>query len=472
MRMSDPKKSILDIVMLVHDQAGWADLAIRAVEHHTTIPYRLIIVDMASEEPATRAMLHAAEARGHTVVTLPDNRSFSHGCNVGAGLGSSKFLCFLNDDALVTERWAEGLISDASVKDVGLVGARSNYASGAQMDPRFVGEPPYLVFVCVALRREVWIAVGPLDEATFDGFSSEDIDYAWRVKKAGYKLAVSQAYVLHAGSKTLAKEVGAHVQQATGQGVPNTELRRRNDAKYNQRLIDKWGKEHVRKYSQTVKNVLVGTFHPDRFVDVDFLDDFVNLKAQGGYTFTFQRLVRVPIHMARNILLDGVVDLGFDYGLMIDDDARFPPDTIRRLLSHGKDAVVALAYQRKPPHATCVFEVPEGQILASPLEGIEHTGLRRVDSSGLHVALISREAILKMREGTKDDKGNVIVPGTRAYCGTFADKLGEDLAFAMSLRAVGVPLYCDTDLITGHLGDPINVNEAYKRAFLATTQKR
>lgn len=465
---TDPKAPILDIVMLVHDQAAWADLAIRAVEHQTTIPYRLIIIDMASTEAATAAMLAQAAGRGHTVVTLPDNRSFSHGCNVGAGLGSAKFLCFLNDDAIVTEKWAEALISDASVKDVGLVGARSNYASGAQMDPSFTGEPPYLVFVCVALRREVWNAVGPLDETTFDGFSTEDIDYAWRVKRAGYFLAVSDAYVLHAGSKTLGKMIGGHVQTVNGiEGVPTTEARRRNDAKYTQRLIDKWGKEHVRRHSQIVKNVLVGSFHPDRFVDVSFMDDFVNLKAFGGYAFKFTRLVRAPIHMARNIFLDAIVDGGYDFGIMIDDDARFPPDTIRRLLAHRKDVVVALAYQRKPPHATCVFEVPEGQLLAAPLEGIEHTGLRRVDSSGLHVALVSREAVERMRAGTKAADGTVLVPGTRAYCGTFADKVGEDLAFALSLRAVGIPLYCDTDLIAGHTGDPITVDEAYKRAFVA-----
>lgn len=452
--LSDPKNAILDIVMLVHDQAPWADLAIRAVEHHTTIPYRLIVIDMNSQEVATKAMLLDAERRGHTVVTLPDNRSFSHGCNVGAGIGSAKFLCFLNDDAIVTEGWAESLVSDATPKGVGLVGARSNYASGAQMDPSFVGEPPYLVFVCVALRREVWNAVGEMDAATFDGFSTEDIDYAWRVRKAGYKLALSSAYVLHGGSRTLGKTIGGHTTVDGVSGVPLTEARRQNDAKYTQRLIDKWGKDHVRKYSQTVKNILVVSIHPNEWTRVDFMDDFVNLKALGGYAFKFMRVQRVPIHFARNAVFDLLVDQGYDGVIMLDDDARFPPDLIRRFLGHGKDVVCALAYQRKPPHATCAFEMDGEAFRGTPLEGIEHTGLRRVDASGLHCAYISRETIVALRHA-----------GIRQYCGGFDSKLGEDLAFSMNVKKIGMQMYVDTDLISGHIGSPIVVDEAYKRSF-------
>jgi len=452
---SDPKNAILDVVMLVHDQAAWADIAIRAVEHHTRHPYRLIIVDMASQEEKTKIMLADAERRGHTVVTLPDNRSFSHGCNVGATVGSAKFICFLNDDAIVTEGWDAGLISDATPKYVGLVGARSNYASGAQMDPNFVGEPPYLVFVCVALRREVWAAVGPLDEATFDGFSSEDIDYAWRVRHAGYKLAVSSAYVLHGGSRTLGQAIGGHIN-----GQPTTEDRRRYDMKYTQRLIDKWGKDHVRKFSQTVQNVLVVTYHPNEWTRVDFMDAFVNLKALGGYAFKFMRVKRVPIHFARNATCDLLVDGGYDWLLQIDDDAQFPPDLIRRFLGHQKDVVCALAYQRKPPHSTCAFDMDGDQLTGKPLEGIEHTGLRKVDAAGLHCSIVARGVIEKLREA-----------GIRQYHGGFDGKLGEDLAFSMNLKKVGVSMYVDTDLISGHIGDAVVVDEAYKRAWLASQGK-
>lgn len=36
---------------------------------------------------------------------------------------------------------------------------------------------------------------------------------------------------------------------------------------------------------------------------------------------------------------------------------------------------------------------------------------------------------------------------------------------ALNLRAIGVPVYVDTDLISGHLGSAVHIDEAYKKAF-------
>jgi GT2 family glycosyltransferase len=452
----------MDIVMLVHDQAAWASMAVRAVEAFTLNPYRLIIVDSASKEKETHDWLGEMENRGHTIVRLGENRSFSSGVNAGIDRGDSKFVCVLNDDAIVTEGWDGAMLQDASAKHVGLVGARSNFASGAQMDPAFVGDPPYLVFVCVALRREVWKAVGPLDEETFDGFSSEDIDYSWRVRKAGYKLAVSKgAFVLHAGSRTLGKVIGVHLN-----GVAQTEARARNDAKYNARLIEKWGKEWVERNSRTVQKVLVASYHPDNHTSVDFMDDFVNLKAHGGYAFNFLRVKRCPIQVARNQVYDLAFDQGYDYLVQLDDDARFPPDTIRRLLSHQKDVVCALAYQRKPPHLTCAFELGEDGLLGASMEGIERTGLRKVDVSGFHVSAIRISTVVKkLREGVKDGDGKILVPGTRHYHGGFDNRVGEDFAACINMKKLGIQVYVDTDFIAGHIGDSILVDEGYRLAF-------
>jgi GT2 family glycosyltransferase len=458
-----PTAPILDIVMLVHDQAGWADLAIRSIEHFTVNPYRLIIVDMASVELRTKKLLDDAEARGHKVIRLATNKSFSNGCNVGALAGTAPFLCFLNDDCIVTEGWDAALVQDAGHFGIGLVGARSNYASGAQMDPSFVGEPPYLVFVCVALRRSVWEKVGPMDEETFSGFSCEDIDYSWRVRKAGYKLAVSSAFVLHAGSRTLSQTVGAF-----NEAHQTTELRAKNDQKYNARLIDKHGKEWAAQHTKLVQKVLVASYHTDTWCSTDFMDAFVKLKGYGGYAFEFIHAIRMPIAHARNGIADQAVDNGFDWLVQLDDDALFPPNLIQRFLVHQKDVVCALAYQRKPPHRTCAFDLAPDGVMGTPLEGIEHTGLRRVDVSGFHCSIMHTSVIKRLREG--GEFGGKKVPGTRHYYGWLSqtDAVGEDFAMCANLRALGIKIYVDTDLVAGHVGDAIVVDEAYKKAFLAS----
>lgn len=438
------EKPLIDIICLVHDQATWADLAIRAVEHHTKNSYRLIIVDSGSVEPRTQDMLVGASKRGHTVIRLAENRSFSNGVNAGVRVGTSKFIVVLNDDAIVTEGWDSALLQDASEKTVGLVGARSNYALGPQGDPSSQGEPPFLVFVCVAMRREVWDVVGPMDEVTFDGFSTEDLDYSWRMKKAGYKLKVSKAYVLHAGSRTLAATVG------------DTDERRRNNLKYSARLTDKFGKEWVEAHSKTDGKGLVVTYHAEEWTRVDFMKNMLGLRRSDGVGFEYLQVSRAPIQMARQLAADFALDNKFDWLVQLDDDATFPTDVLRRLLAHQKDVVCALAYQRRPPHLTCAFEIGEDGMMGVALEGIEHTGLRRVDVSGFHCSIMRTSVIKKLRDA-----------GIRQYFGGFDNKVGEDFAFCFHLKKVGVLVHLDTELIAGHIGSAIEVNEAYKREWSA-----
>ena len=448
---------ILDIVMLVHDQWKWADLAIRAVEHNTANPYRLIVVDSASEEEETKTLLRDVEKRGHTVIRLTQNKSFSNGVNVGVEAGSSQFVCILNDDALVTEGWDGAMMQAANPKLVGMVGARSNYASGAQSDPTWTGDAPYLVFVCVVFRRAIWDIVGQMDEETFDGFSSEDIDYSWRVKKAGYQLKVADAFVFHAGSRTLAKT------QGSPEGIA------RVNQKYNTRLIDKWGQDWATKYSKLKQRVLVCSFHAEEWTRVKFLGSFQNLKMAGGVVFEFFNHTRAPIHMARQAICDFALDKGYDVLVMIDDDAVFPPDLIRRMLSHQKDIVTALAYQRRPPHLPCIFEIGTDGLMGAPMMGTENTGLRKVDCSGFHCSMIRTSVIKQLRDGTKDADGKVVVPGTRIYWGGFDNKLGEDFAFSVNCKKMGIQIYCDTDLVSGHIGDSIVVDAQYVRDYHAKT---
>ncbi len=447
---------VLDIVVLVHDRADWADLCIRAIERFTSNRFNLIVIDSGSVEPATKALLDEVETRGHTVIHLGENRSFSHGVNIGVAAGKAPYIAVVNDDAIVTEGWDACMIQDAAPKHVGMVGPCPTMPSGAPQDPNLqVQNPPFCIFMCVMLKRAVWDRVGPMDEITFDGFSSEDLDYSWRVVKAGLELRLSRAYVMHAGSRTLVTTVGGQ------------EKRAMNDRKYNARLREKWGDPWVTDHVKTIPRVLISTYHAEEWTRVKFMGAFAELKRSDGVTFSYYHMTRAPIHYARNVMADYATDHGFDWLVQLDDDAIFPPDLVRRLLSHRKDVVCALAYQRRPPHTTCAFEIGEDGLLGRPFEGIEHTGVRKVDVSGFHCSILSTNVIRKLREGLKNENGAVIVPGTRQYYGGFDNKVGEDFAMCLNLKKVGVQVYCDTDLISGHIGDSIVIDEEYKKKFLA-----
>jgi GT2 family glycosyltransferase len=450
------KEPLLDIVVLTHSQHQWLDICIKSIEHFTVNPYRLILVDSASTAEC-KAVLAEAEKRGHTIVRLAENKSFSNGVNAGMAAGSAKYVAILNDDIIVTPSWDTFMIEEATLKHVGIVGARTNFASGPMGDSSFVGKVPYLVFCCVAMRRSVWDHLGGLDAETWDGFSTEDIDMSWRCIKAGLELKVCNAYVYHVGHQTLARVIGGQ------------ELQKKNNEKYFARLYQKWGKEWVEKMSTIEKpRVIVTSFHAEEWTRVRFMASLQGLKRSDNVSFTYYPITRLPIHAARQAAADYATDNGFTWILMIDDDATFPADVLRQMLRHEKQIVTALAYMRRPPHWTCLFEAAEdGTLNGKPLEGMEHTGLRRVDMSGLHCALINTEVFKKLREGLKGPNGEVIVPGTRQYFGGFDNKVGEDLAFFLNCRKLGIYGYADTDLITGHIGAPVVVDEDYKRKYLA-----
>lgn len=459
---------IVDIVVLVHDRADWADLCVRSVEAFTKNPYRLIIVDMASQEQATKNVLREIKARGHMVVHLADNRSFSHGVNVGVRTGSSKHVIVLNDDAVVTEGWDSALLTDINQTQVGLVGARSNFAAGAQGGQKCHGDPPWLVFVCVCFKREHFEHVGGMDDVTFDGFSTEDIDFSWKIVKAGLKLKVSSAYVLHAGSRTLASV------NAVGSDAAATQLAlARNNEKYNARLFEKWGPDWVREHSKFLKRILVTTYSPQETVYMDFARACVSLKNTGGYEHSFFHHVRMPIHMAREAMLNFAHKQGFDVLVQLDDDATFPPDLLELLMRHEKPVVCALAYGRWAPYPTVAYRLDEdalahGKTMGVNLEGIERTGLRKVDVSGFHVSAIRVPEVIKAFHAyrEKDAAGAEKYPeGIRQYYGGFDNKLGEDFAMCLNLRKVGIPIYVDTDLISGHIAKPHVIGEDYKQWF-------
>jgi hypothetical protein len=194
----------------------------------------------------------------------------------------------------------------------------------------------------------------------------------------------------------------------------------------------------------------------------------MGLRRSDGIGFSYYHHKRTPIPFARTLVADYALDQGFDWLVQLDDDATFPSDLLRRLLAHQKDVVCALAYQRRPPHLACAYEIGADGMIGKTLEGIEHTGLRRVDVSGFHCSIMRTSVIKRLREGVKDEAGNVTVPGTRQYYGGFDNKVGEDFAFCLNCKKIGVQIHVDTELISGHIGDSIIVDEAYKQRFLAS----
>lgn len=443
---------MIDIVIPTHD-GKYLDLCVRAVEQNTKNEHRIIVVDSASQTPEAHKSLADIRARGHTVVSLGSNESFSKAINAGLNVSRGEYVALLNDDAIVLDGWDALMVSDLSDSRVGMTGAQMpGAAAGFQGNPEFsqVLRVPYLVFAHVMTRRDVIEKVGGLDAETFNGFGSEDLDYTWRVIQAGYRLKVSSARTLHVGGSTMEREC---------RGGRSTEYDRMH-----RKLVDKWGLHHVSKNTRLFPRVALCVPTYNGKVDNDFFQSCMMLGKTGPFEMELFQTKRVVVHYAREKIVEAVLKSEhFDFIWWLDDDMVFPQDTLSRLLSHGKPVVTALAYQRREPYNPCIFDwspLPKHEQPIAPksvvevggiydhVHDVEHTGLRKVDGCGAACSLVDVDVYRKLDEA-----------GKRPW---YSNKnFGEDLYFSRLCNEAGIPIYADTDLIIGHLGDQVLVDETH-----------
>ncbi|MBI3549130.1 MAG: glycosyltransferase family 2 protein [Elusimicrobia bacterium] len=205
------------IIVLCHDQ--WAttrrclDALRRATPRGT---YEVLAYDNASSDETPRELRRLARGWPELrVIRNARNLPFAEAVNKGMRAARGGYLVWLNNDAVPSPGWLEGLVAAAeSGRDVAAAGPMTDrMAPPQQMVRPFLSRPkpeleevPFLGGFCFLLKRSVLEAAGFLDEEFTWGW--EDIDYCLRLRHAGLKLLLARhLFVRHAGSRTLRKMV-------------------------------------------------------------------------------------------------------------------------------------------------------------------------------------------------------------------------------------------------------------------------
>ncbi len=226
------------------------ELCLDSIERCTVHPsYEIVVVDNASTD-GTPAWLEDEAARRPKlrVILNRSNRGFAPACNQAFAGAQGEVFCLLNNDTVVTRGWLSAMVG-ALMRDpkLGLVGPSSNgVANEARVTPGYrdlAGLPewaeryvwdhdqesfpiPMLALYCAALRREVWGAVGGLDER-FEVGLFEDDDFSRRIRQAGYDIRCLRGAWVH------------HFQEASFGALPEEEYARIYEAN-RRRFLAKW----------------------------------------------------------------------------------------------------------------------------------------------------------------------------------------------------------------------------------------
>ncbi len=211
-----------DIIIPVWNHLAFTKDCIESIKNNTSVEYRLIIVDNASDDQ-TRVYLESLKSSGELPLTLirnNENLGFVKAVNQGISLSLAPLVCLLNNDTLVTKGWLEEMeVIANSSGDIGIVNPSSNNlgqkpAAGEPLElyadkiRHLAGQCVELgaaVGFCMMIKKEVINKIGLFDEIYGMG-NFEDTDFSRKAVNAGYRcVRACGAYVYHRENSSFGK---------------------------------------------------------------------------------------------------------------------------------------------------------------------------------------------------------------------------------------------------------------------------
>lgn len=216
---------LTSIIVVTWNQWPYTQTCLDSLRFRTDEPYELIVVDNGSTDGTVEGLRSQSDVR---LIENAENRGFPAAVNQGLQIARGENVLLLNNDTILTTGWLRRML-DVLHSDpaIGLVGPTSNRVSGAQQIPvnyahladldgfawdrrrRLVerGEPivqetDRLIGFCLLFKREVWNAIGGLDERFGIG-CFEDDDFCLRARQARFRAVIAKdSFIHHFGSVT------------------------------------------------------------------------------------------------------------------------------------------------------------------------------------------------------------------------------------------------------------------------------
>ena len=213
--MPDP---LVTIVVVPRERFSHSERSLADIYEHTTYPFKLRYVSAGAPGPIQRDLEHESQQRGFHLICAPHYLSPNKARNLGIREIDTKYVVFLDNDALVAPGWLEALVQCAEETDAWVVGPLYfigeferqivHMAGGVvhikeQEGKRILYEEQYhfntpladvrvpfrrqtcghLEFHCMLARTDVFERLGPLDEELLS--VHEHIDFCLAVRQAG-----------------------------------------------------------------------------------------------------------------------------------------------------------------------------------------------------------------------------------------------------------------------------------------------
>ncbi len=198
-----------DIIIPVLNKPDLTAGCLDSISKHTHSPYRIIIIDNASDADTKKFLDGFKKTHENTIlITNVENAGWVKAVNQGIRASDAPYVCVMNNDTVVeTGDWLAKLIAVAeSEAGIGLVNPNFEVKCGCAC----CHEKPYTEIdfcrgYCIVIKRAVIGKIGGLDEAYGLGYYDDD-DFSVRAIRAGFTCVKANAVtVLHLGDSTFSE---------------------------------------------------------------------------------------------------------------------------------------------------------------------------------------------------------------------------------------------------------------------------
>lgn len=214
------------------------------------------------------------------------------------------------------------------------------------------------------------------------------------------------------------------------------------------------------------------------------LGEMIRYSAEKAYVYSCPSKGNSVVHWARNNLIIEHLKSGkpWTHVLFIDDDIIVQPDTLVKLLSHGKDIVAGLCTHRQDPPLpnirlydeesgkySQIFDWPDNELIGDHRRLAVGTGLMLISKHALEQVAqcyfdclweqktygLEGEKLEELKKMRLDafDKDKICYWFRFLNAPKVPIEMGEDVSFChLATRYCDIPVYVDTSITPGHIG--------------------